>query len=248
MKPVVKKRKMRRISRTKKGKKQNNYFHEGTTAAILAYQDSDNEEEKEKLYISEIYPAFDKLAENLIFIYGFQGLYTSYDDLKADCVTFLYEAINKYDRSRGSKTFSYFNVVAKNWLIIRSKQRSQKVQRSVSIDNRDSLGKRDVESIENFQTLPSQDDQFEDLEFIFNIQKMLGEIESRVTNENEKACMAAVIHIFKNIDKVELLKKRAVFFYIRDISNLTPKQLTTAIASIKRHYKELKNSEKFGIY
>ena len=43
--------------------------------------------------------------------------------LKSDCVSFLYETLEKFDPSKGSKAFSYFNVVAKNWLIIQSKKR-----------------------------------------------------------------------------------------------------------------------------
>jgi len=243
----AKKRRVK-ISRGTPGKKPNMYFHEGTAAAIIAYQQISDMQEKESLYVDEIFPAFDKLVENLIFIHGFQGLHDSYEDLKNDCVTFLYEAIRKFDPSRGSKPFSYFNVVAKNWLIIRSKQKVTKLKRSVSIDDPEMLGKRDSELIESFQVLPAQDEQLEMLEFIANIASLLDEIKNRATNENELACINAVIHIFENIDKIDLLNKRAVFLYVRNISGLSPKQLTTAIASIKRTYRELRDSSEHGIY
>lgn len=111
--------------------KSNMYFNEKTTEAIENYQKLSSKEEKEKLYLAEIYPAFDKLVENLIFIHGFRGLHDSYDDLKNDCVTFLYEAIHKFDPTRGTKPFSYFNVVAKRWLIIRSKVRVSNVKKKI---------------------------------------------------------------------------------------------------------------------
>ena len=39
-----------------------------------------------------------------------------FQTLKLDCVTFLYETLEKFDPARGSKAFSYFNVCAKNFL------------------------------------------------------------------------------------------------------------------------------------
>ena len=238
----------KRISRRRPGKKPNMYFHEGTAAAIVAYQVTDDIPTKQSLYKADIFPAFDKLVENLIFIHGFRGLHDSYEDLKNDCVTFLYEAIHKFDPSRGSKPFSYFNVVAKNWLIIRSKQRVMKIKRNISIDDPESLGRRETEVIETYQSVPSQDEQLEAFEFVKRIHTMLEEIQTRAVNENEQACIDAVVTIFKNVDNIDLLNKRAVFLYIRELSGLSPKQLTTTIASLKKHYRELKCSDEWGIY
>ncbi len=248
------KKKKSKIIRRKSGTKQNMYFNENTTKAIEDYQKSTDSREKEKLYLDEIYPAFDKLVENLIFIHGFKGLHDSYDDLKNDCVTFLYEAIHKFDPSRGSKPFSYFNVVAKHWLIIRSKQRVNKLKRSISIDD-ELLNRTDREKIENHHIIQSQDDQLEAVEFVFRIHSLLDKIKDKATSENELRCIEAIIHIFKAVDDSEektgddlLLNKRAVFFLMREISGLNPKQLTTTIATLKKHYKELRSSDACGIY
>lgn len=253
MTPKTKKRKTK-IVRRKSGTKSNMYFNENTTRAIEQYQASTDSLEKEKLYITEIYPAFDKLVENLIFIHGFRGLHDSYDDLKNDCVAFLYEAIHKFDASRGTKPFSYFNVVAKHWLIIRSKQRVNKLKKNLSIDD-ESLNRAEREAIENHIILPSQDEQLEVVEFVIRIHKLLGKIRERVTSENEIRCIDAVIKIFESVSDTDgrpgedlLLNKRAVFMYMREISGLNPKQLTTVVASIKRHYRDLRNSDEFGIY
>ena len=47
-------------------KKSNNYFTKITDIAIIAYNKSDNMVKREKIYRRFIYPAFMKLAENLI--------------------------------------------------------------------------------------------------------------------------------------------------------------------------------------
>ena len=250
-----------------KGGKQNMYFHEGTTAAILAYQKSEDRAEKEKLYVAEIFPAFDKLVENLIFIHGFRGLHDSYDDLKNDCVTFLYEAIRKFDSTRGSKPFSYFNVVAKHWLIIRSKQRIGKLKKMVSIDDLLNAGgdraggggggramRRDHTLVESFNIVASPDEQLEALEFAGRIRRVLELIRNRVSNENELKCIDAIIRVFDIVGDVEgkpgedlLLNKRAVFLYVRELSGLSSKQITSTLAQIKKHYRDLRMGEN-GIY
>ena len=80
------------------------------------------ENKRKEIYIEKIYPAFSKLVENLIYIHGFCSDTLPYEILKNDCVNFLFESILKFDHNKGSKAFSYFNVVAKNWLIINSKK------------------------------------------------------------------------------------------------------------------------------
>jgi len=250
---IVAKRKSK-IVRSKAGAKPNMYFNEGTTHAIEKYQSIDDDAQRKKLYISEIYPAFDKLVENLIFIHGFKGLHDTYDDLKNDCIAFLYEAIHKFDPARGSKPFSYFNVVAKNWLIVRSKQRVNKLKKSISVDD-DYLSPQDRAAIEMSQMLPSQDEQLEATEFVERVMSLFYKLKERALNENELKCIDAIMKIFRDVSDAEgrpgddlFLNKRAVFVYIREYSGLSAKQLTSVISNLKKAYKELRSHEFDGIY
>ena len=62
------------VKKKRKPRKKNKlrlYFHEGTQAAIEAFQAEDALEKKAKIYEAEILPAFEKLSENLIFIHRF---------------------------------------------------------------------------------------------------------------------------------------------------------------------------------
>ena len=53
--------------------------------------------------------------------------------------------------------------------------------------------------------------------------------------------------LFQNIENLPMLNKRAVFIYIKEYSRLSSKQLTMAIASIKKHYKDLRSKYKTQI-
>ena len=54
--------------------------------------------------------------------------------------------------------------------------------------------------------------------------------------------------LFKKIDDLDLLNKRAVFIYMRDLSNLNPKQLSVAMSIIRKHYKGLIKTGDFDIF
>jgi len=125
----------RRKIRRRPGKPRNMYFNENTQRAITEYQKLECEETQKNLYVKEILPAFRKLAENLIFVYGFNSPFSSFDELKSDCVSFLYESLYKWSPDKGTKAFSYYNVVAKNWLIINCRQHKKIRNRHISIDD-----------------------------------------------------------------------------------------------------------------
>jgi hypothetical protein len=216
------------------------YFNSGTQEAIVKFQGESVKKERDKLYVDSIMPAFEKLVENLINIHKFTGMHDTYDDLKNDCVNFLFETIHKFDAARGTNAFSYFNVVAKNWLIIRTKQKAQRTKNSVSLDDPMSLTAHDTLVIEEQNTVPSQELFLDVVNNVGNTIDMLHDIREKVKTQNELVCVNAIITIFENIEEIDLLNKSAVLLYMRELSGLSPKQLTTAMQTIKRHYKKSK--------
>lgn len=239
-KPPLKKVIKKRATRRKKGSTTKLYFNSDTQDAIVAYQTAITNEERNRLYNTEIRPAFEKLTENLINIHKFTSAHDSYDDLKNDAVTFLYETIFKFDALRGSNAFSYFNVCCKNFLIIRTKQKAQRLRRSVSIDDADGMTLSDKRTIADAHVVPSQEAVLEGKMTVQNIINLLYEIRSAAKSENELACINSIITVFENIHDIDLLNRSAVMLYIRELSGLSPKQLTTAMQLIKRQYRRLK--------
>jgi hypothetical protein len=224
------------------------YFNANTQAAIVEYQTCFDRKRQAALYGKVILPAYEKLVENLINIHKFTSLYDSYDDLKSDCVNFLFETIQKFDASRGSNAFSYFNVVAKNWLIIRTKQKITKTKRNVSLDDIEGLSYNEQRIIEEHCTIPSQDSVLENKNTARTITNLLYEIREKVKTENELLCINSIITIFENIEDIDLLNKSAVLLYMRELSGLSPKQLTMVMQSVKRHYRRMKLDTKFKLF
>lgn len=226
-------------------KKKSLYFGKEAHQAIIDYQNCECRKERNSIYVSRIKHSFDKLAENLIFIHGFSKNQNHFHLLKSDCVSFLYEILEKFDRERGSKAFSYFNVCAKNFLIIRSKKDTKNNQRNVSINDLTNLSMAERKAVENYKIIPSQDDiliREEDKEILTEI---LVKVKNKANNENEKLCIDAITKVFSNVENLDFLNKRAIFVYLREISGLNPKQLSVSISNIRKYYREVVGSDDF---
>jgi hypothetical protein len=241
----------KKISRRKPGEKTfRNYFDDDTQEAIVRYQKAvinlpdgtvvPNYEERNLIYVNDILPAFSTLIDNLINVYGYHVLYETKEDLRNECLEFLYGVINKFKPEKGSKAFSYFNVVGKNWLTIRSKQNAKVVQNYVSLDNRETLSKHDLDLIEDHNIFPSVEEALTTEDISKNLKHLVETLKGKAKTENEKICLDAIDILIENIDEIDLLSKRAVMLYIREITGLSSKQLSIVLSSLKKQYKAIK--------
>ena len=237
----------KKIKRKKTSTRQ--YFPEATQDHIVTYQNELDADRRRSIYVEGIQPSFDKLVENLIFVYGFKTPYDSFQTLKTDCVSFLYESINKWSPDKGTKAFSYFNVVAKNWLIIKSRQAAKRTKRHISIDHPADMTPAQIFALENYDVVQPPDEVMMIQNRSKVIKEMLIEMENFVSNDTEKSCLSAIQSVFVNIDNLDFLNKRAILVYIRDISGLTPKQLSVSMSSIRKYYKKMTGKDsKFDLF
>ena len=61
--------------------------------------------------------SFYKLSENVLNTWGFTYFDDDKEDIKHEVVSFLLEKIHKFEEGKG-KAFSYFTIVARNYLIL----------------------------------------------------------------------------------------------------------------------------------
>ena len=99
----------------KRRKKSKVYFGTPVHDAIVEYNHSDDIAFRHKIYTEEIHPAFMKLAENIINTFKFSYFDYPFRDLQEEVVSNLVINMHKFDETKGSKAFSYFSVVAKNY-------------------------------------------------------------------------------------------------------------------------------------
>lgn len=212
------------------------YFNAGTKDAILDFQSATSDIEKEKIYKQRILPAFEKLVDNLINIHKF-AVHDDIDIMRNDAIVFLFETLRKYDPLKGANAFSYFNVVAKNFLIIKSKQSLLYYKRNADIDEPETMLDYEIRTLEERCTIVIDDEKSEKT-FLDNILSLLDQIRADVELETELVCVNAIITLFENLEHIDLLNKNAVLKYLQEISHLNSKQLSIALQSIKKLFKQ----------
>ena len=92
---------------------------------------------------------------------------------------------------------------------------------------------------------PLSNSETEYLDIVEHIGNTLEKVKNRLSCENDKICMESIMKIFENVDSLESLNKRAIFVYVRDMTNLTPKQLSSSMSSIRKHYREVCKTQIF---
>lgn len=237
---MAKKKKVRKVNKVigRQASKKKYYFTKETQDAIKLFCESESEQERSRIYEKEIQPALLKLTENLIYIYGFHHCGEPVEHLQQACVVSLYEKLSKFDHTRGSNAFSYFNVVAKHWLIFNSRKIKKRNSRSISMENTEAFSSRDLAAIASYQREEDPVELNIKRENLSQIRPLCEEILSELKKKNDILCMNAVITILDNLSQIEFYTKRGLFVYIREITGLNSKQLSSSMVNIRKKYKK----------
>jgi hypothetical protein len=215
-----------------KKSKQKIYFSQDTEDAIILYNSTSDEHIKNKIYNDKIRYSFDKLVENTIHTYKFYYFDVPYEDVKQEVVSFLIEKIHRYDKING-KAFSFFSVVAKNYLIANNNANYYYRQKKSDVESIDSERNVINEYIkENFN---EERHDFID-EFVIFLEKYLNNL---FIKKNEIEIADAVKDLFKNRINIENYNKKTLYILIRERTNAKTQQITSVINKIKVYYIKL---------
>ena len=221
------------------GKKSKNYFTSDTDAAIKEWQNASCDDDKQKIYVARIAPAFDALVTNLMWVYGFKVPRDNPESVKQDCVTFLYEVLDRWDPGYGTKAFSYYNITAKRWLINRSRKALKENKRLVGITDHSALSPWDKSIVESYAVIEAPDENVSADDMKKITQRLLEELEGCAKSDNEKKAAEGVRYLFENAEDLDIFNKRSVIIYLREITGLEQGELSSAMHALRKKYKTL---------
>ena len=224
--------KAKRKKRTK-----NNYFTKIHEEAIVKYALSESRREKTELYSSLIQPAFDEMVNKIIFTYKFNNL-PNIDSLRDDCKVWLTTILDKYDPNKGSKAFSYFSVVTKNWFIHKVKQNSKKLKKEVSFEGIVENGGSD--SLGTSSSTNDYIEKREEAEFWVCLLRQVDSWDTGNLKTNEKIVLEAVKFLLHNIEDIEIFNKKAIYLYLRELTGLNTKQVVNNLNKLREKYRTFK--------
>ena len=233
------KTKQRRVVVPKKKKaKKKLYFGMEVQDAIIRYNDLDANKDQTKrnqIYGREIHAAFDKLSENIINTFKFEYFDDVYIDVKHEVVAFMVMNIHKYDHTKGSKAFSYFSVVAKNYLILHNNANYKKYKMHTGID-----------ILNSKSTSSNRDGYYNELTEEV-IKYFENNINSLFKTDKDISIAYAIIELMKTRDGIENFNKKSLYILIREMTNVETSYITKVVNVFKREYKKILNEfEKMG--
>lgn len=230
----IKKEKVKKVKKEKIPKKVESinkiYFDQSTEDAIELYNNTESQDIRETIYHEKIKYPFEKLVENVFNTFKFSYFETASADVQKETVTHLVANIQKYEKGKG-KAFSYFSIVAKHYLIFLNNSNYRRFNQSVEIgEERDG----------NMVQLQSEDKYYKEREMSEFMKLMITYWENnigKIFNKQRDLNIAnAVVELFRNSDRISLFCKKALYLYIREISDCKTQQITKIINKMKSHY------------
>ena len=215
----------------KKKAKRKIYFGKEVQDAIIEYNSSTDDEERNIIYGTRIHKAFDKLAENIINTFKFTYFDYGFEDIKHEVVAFMVMNMHKYDHTKGSKAFSYFSVVAKNYLILHNNNNYKKLK---SHDKMDALDRQYKSSGFNESDYAILTDEI--------VEYFDQNLNSIFKKDRDLKIGYAIIDLMKQREDIENFNKKALYILIREMTNVETAHITSVVNVFKKHYKKLLNT------
>lgn len=215
-----------------RAKSKANYFTKETEEYIKKYNVSTDPDYRAKIFTDHIYFPFYKLAENIIHTFKFY--YTDVEqieDLKHEIVSVLLEEkIMKFDPDNGAKAYSYFGTIVKRWLINYNNKNYKRLKQIGSFSEMEESydGTQSYENDERITLSTFIDDWVEQTYDI---------LDDIFIKQSEKEIADAVLTLFKTRHDLEIFKKKALYIYIREMTDCETPLLTKVISVLKEDFK-----------
>ena len=181
------------------------------------------------------------LSENILKTYsnryGFDRIEMKYENLAYDCVAEIYVKLRYFDPSKGTKAFSYFGTLVKNYLILASMKVSNKGKKKSNIEDFVNI---EMENNFNFYEEDNADcviakeegDQkakvhMEDLRAIL-IDNEFTDIETDVIN--------TFLVLYENCDNLDFYNKKYIYVLMNEMSNIDKKHFYPALKKFLLEY------------
>jgi len=220
------------MARKRRKRTKNLYFTKEHENAIIAYNNTTDSRERALLYRTFIQPAFNEMVDKIVFTYKFTSL-PNIDDLRDECKIYLTTILGKYDPAKGSKAFSYFSVITKNWFIHKVKKTNKESKRQIDLEDLTAENQLQFAS-----TTIKYDEERQKEEFWNLLWEEIRVWEDTRLKDSERKVLQAIKILLEDKDNPNLIfNKKAIYLYIRELTGLNTKQVVNNLNKLRTKYK-----------
>jgi len=208
------------------------YFHQGTEDAIIRHNKETRPHMRERIYNEHIRVPFEKLAENIIHTFKFYYFDVPSTDVMHEVVSFLYMNMHKFTEGKG-KAFSYFSIVAKNYLILH---------------NNNNYKKTDSEEVTDYKRNPVTEATREDLltakkEYLdLFIEYWSNNLTTVFKRKQDMDVANSVLYLMEHRENIDNFNKKALYILIREMTGSKTQPITRVVNVMKKHHVNLQHN------
>lgn len=232
----------------KRGRKRtsNLYFGPEQEEAVVKFLTSESYSERNKIYNEFLRHPINKMVESIIRRYKLYRKEYDYEDVHSDTLSFLVTKMHNFKPDKNKKAYSYFGTICKHYLLGQLIKDDKKLKSDISYE--------DVyKAVENMDTqIYNIDDQKMQLDdFIKEISASIkAELQHTKVSETELKVGDALIKILDNWETIfeqvgsgNKYNKNLILSYIREITDLTTKDIRVGMRRFKKMYGLIKNDK-----
>jgi hypothetical protein len=215
-----------------------NYFDVAEEAAVRRYLTAETFEEKNAIYNEFLRGPLDKMISSIIRRYKLYRKDMNFTDIHTDTHSFLMTKVDKFKPSKEKKAYSYFGTICKNYLMGQIIKDQKDTNRKISYEDISSSLEQRPDMVYYMELEKTEADDV--------IQQFLNELKDYVDNEsltdNERKLGIALLELFENYKTIFLgtdnnkFNKNIILLSIREMTNLSTKEIRTAMKRFKKLY------------
>ena len=231
------------LEKKKKGRKPktNNYFDEREERAVRLFLVAETYEEKNKIYNEFLKEPLDKMISSIIRRYKLYRKDMNYEEIHVDTHSFLMTKIDKFKPSKEKKAYSYFGTICKNYLMGQIMKDQKEMNRKISYEDISSDLQHSPDMIYYIDN-----DGITTEEIIKKfLTKLSDTMSDKQITEQEIKLGQALYDMFDNYNNIFLdtsnnkFNKNVILFELREMTNLTTKEIRSSIKRYKKIYYQL---------
>jgi hypothetical protein len=215
-----------------------NYFDVAEEAAVRRYLIAETFEEKNAIYNEFLRGPLDKMISSIIRRYKLYRKDMNFTDIHTDTHSFLMTKVDKFKPSKEKKAYSYFGTICKNYLMGQIIKDQKDTNRKISYEDISFSLEQRPDMVYYMELEKTETDDI--------IQGFLTELRHYIDNEpltdNERKLGIALLELFENYKTIFLgtdnnkFNKNIILLSIREMTNLSTKEIRTAMKRFKKLY------------
>ena len=231
------------LEKKKKGRKPttNNYFDEREETAVRSFLVAETQEEKNKIYNEFLKEPLDKMISSIIRRYKLYRRDMNFEEVHTDTHSFLMTKIDKFKPSKEKKAYSYFGTICKNYLMGQIMKDQKEMNRKISYEDIS----YDLSNRPDFSYTIDEDNMTSEIIIKKFLEKLKVDLDESIINEDEKKLGSAIYDLFENYSLIfpdsnnNKFNKNIILFELREMTNLSTKEIRTSIKKFKKLYFDL---------